>query len=109
MTKIIYLILGLILGSAIVWFFWGRKQGQKNSVGLNFNNPLIEKKIREKEENKKKILNVISSQGKFTNAYIQQSLGVSDASATRYLEELEREGLVKQVGKRGRYVYYEKT
>jgi len=34
---------------------------------------------------------------------------VSDATATRYLEELEKEGFIRQVGRTGRHVYYEKT
>jgi len=36
-------------------------------------------------------------------------LGVSDATATRYLEELEHEGLIKQQGETGKYTYYQKS
>jgi DNA-binding IclR family transcriptional regulator len=35
-------------------------------------------------------------------------LHVSDATATRYLETLEKEGKIKQVGKSGKYTHYEK-
>jgi len=35
-------------------------------------------------------------------------LEISDATATRYLDELEEEGLIKQVGKTGVSVYYKK-
>ncbi len=34
--------------------------------------------------------------------------GISEATATRYLEELEKEGKIKQVGKTGAHVFYEK-
>ncbi len=36
-------------------------------------------------------------------------LGVLDASATRYLDELEKKDRVKQVGRTGKYVYYKKV
>jgi len=48
-------------------------------------------------------------QSRATNDDIQRILGVSDATATRYLEALEKEGLIRQVGGKGRGVYYEKT
>ena len=34
-------------------------------------------------------------------------LGVSDTTAYRYLQELEQEGHIRQVGKEGRGVYYQ--
>ncbi|MBU1092326.1 winged helix-turn-helix transcriptional regulator, partial [Patescibacteria group bacterium] len=43
-----------------------------------------------------------------TNEDVQNLLGVSDATATRYMDELEKEGLVRQVGTSGPNVYYEK-
>jgi len=63
---------------------------------------------REKEENKQKILEFFESQERVANNDIEKLLGVSDATATRYLDELEKEGKVKQVGKTGKYVYYER-
>ena len=60
-----------------------------------------------KENNKKKILGSLNS--KFTNTDVENLLKVSDATATRYLDELEKEGKIKQVGKTGKYVYYEKA
>jgi len=44
---------------------------------------------------------------KITNDEVEKLLGVSDATATRYLEALEQEGVIVQVGKEGRHVYYE--
>jgi Fic family protein len=72
---------------------------------------LVEKQAREKEENKRKILEFFNgAQNKrAANNDIENLLGVSDATATRYLDELEKEGRIRQVGKTGRYVYYEKV
>jgi len=67
-------------------------------------------KVLEKEARKRKIMEFFGSSlnRKATNNDIEELLGVSDATATRYLDELEKEGLIKQVGKTGNAVYYEK-
>lgn len=70
--------------------------------------PLIEAQAEEKAKNKESILGILETQSSLTNNHIEQLLGISDATATRYLDELEKEGKVRQVGKTGRHVYYEK-
>ena len=49
-----------------------------------------------------------SSQGnkEFFNAEIRKALGVSSRTAVRYLDELEKEGKIEQVGKIGHAVTY---
>ena len=69
---------------------------------------LIEKQAEEKRHHKDAILNLLNTQGRLTNNQIERMLGISDATATRYLDELEKEGKVRQVGKTGQSVYYEK-
>ena len=69
---------------------------------------LIEKQAEEKRQHKDAILNLLNTQGRLTNNQIERMLGISDATATRYLDELEKEGKVRQVGKTGQSVYYEK-
>lgn len=64
-------------------------------------------KGRKKEENKGKILEMLKDKNKITNNDVEKMLGVSDATATRYLDELEKEGKIRQVGRRGRGVFYE--
>lgn len=69
-----------------------------------------------KRENKEKILTLLrkgsaSAQGsgetrKLSNSQIREALGVSDRSVIRYMDELEREGKVEQVGNTGRGVLY---
>ncbi|MFH1188474.1 MAG: DUF977 family protein [bacterium] len=59
-----------------------------------------------KEKNKQDILNCIQQNGRITNNDIEKLLGVSDATATNYLQELEREGKIIQQGDTGRGVFY---
>lgn len=61
---------------------------------------------RKKRENKEKILTLFQTHESVTNNDIEKLLGVSDATATRYLSELERDGKVEQVGTTGRGVEY---
>ena len=70
---------------------------------------LVEKQAKEKEENKKRILGILKTQSPLTNNHIEQLLGISDATATRYLDELEKEGHIRQVGKTGVGVAYVKV
>ena len=65
--------------------------------------------FEEAEKNRKKIIEYFESRGRVSNNEIEELLGVSDSTATRYLDELEKKELIRQVGKTGRSVYYEKT
>ena len=64
------------------------------------------------QERKKKIKNQIfemfEENEKITNSDIVKKLDISKTSTVRYLDELEKEGKVQQVGKAGRNVYYKK-
>ncbi len=102
MNQILIFILGVMVGGVVVLLVW---RNPKGSGGNKF----WGKQIQEKENNKKRILEVFDSRGRVANNEIQNLLGVSDASATRYLDELEKEGLIRQVGKTGQSVYYEKS
>ncbi len=63
-------------------------------------------KRKKKKRGKKKILKALAEKSKITNNEVEKLLGVSDATATRYLDELEKEDKIEQVGKRGGFVYY---
>jgi predicted transcriptional regulator len=43
-----------------------------------------------------------------TNAIIRQELGFDDRVIVNYMDELERLGKVRQVGKTGKNAYYER-
>jgi len=91
------LIIVLVVGVAVGFWFT-----QKNKKGDGF----IGKNSIEKEGNKTRILAEFASKTRLTNNDIEKLLGVSDATATRYLEDLEKDGFIKQVGTEGRFVYY---
>ena len=63
--------------------------------------------VEKKRENLEKIREFFAGQGRAANDDVEKLLGVSDATATRYLDELEKEGLIRQVGRTGKHVYYE--
>ena len=53
-----------------------------------------------------KIMALFLQHSKITNDEIEKFLHVSDATATRYLSQLEKEGRIKQSGKTGKGVSY---
>ncbi len=65
--------------------------------------------VEKKRENLEKVRQIFSGQGRVANDDVEKLLGVSDATATRYLDDLEKEGLIRQIGRTGKHVYYEKT
>jgi len=60
----------------------------------------------QKDANLSRLLSVAQRKGDISNHEVQALLGVSDATATRYLEELEQRGKLSQVGKTGSHVHY---
>ena len=99
MTQILIFIIGAGVGGIAVWLAM-KEPKVSGETGL------IEKQAEEKEKNKKAILGLLETQGSLTNNHIEQMLGIPDSTATRYLDELEKEGKVRQVGKTGQSVYY---
>ena len=61
-----------------------------------------------KRKKRDKIMQLLTTKNKITNDEVEKLLHVSDATATRYLSALEKEGKIKQVGKTGHGVVYSK-
>jgi len=61
-----------------------------------------------KRKKRDKIMTALNTKSKITNDEVEKLLHVSDATATRYLSALEKEGKIKQVGKTGQSVMYQK-
>ena len=59
-----------------------------------------------RKENLEKLRAFAKANETFTNQDVEHELGVSDATATRYCDELEKEGLITQDGKTGQHVKY---
>ena len=101
MYTIIILIIGIAIG-----YYWGKSASAKATAKQG---GLIERQAKEKEKNKKEILEYFNNHQEVKNDDIQVLLDVSDATATRYLQELEDKGVIRQVGDKGGYIYYKKV
>jgi len=66
----------------------------------------IAKQMEQKTENKQKILGFVQTNGKIQNNDVEKLAGVSNATAERYLDELEKEGKLAQHGTIGPGVFY---
>ena len=93
------------------------------AIGLSLNKPpkpagvkVIIKEVpigqsdieKEKIENLEKIKKFASENAQITNTQICQLLNISDSTAVRYLDELEKQFYLKQIGTTGVDTYYEK-
>jgi len=116
MSQFWVFIIGMFAGGTVVLIYLRYPQRHTNkleNVGVLAETEeerkigLIEMQAREKAENKSKILDYFKTHEKVSNNDVENALGVSDATATRYLDELEKEGKIRQVGKIGTGVYYE--
>lgn len=88
---IIVAIAGIVLGT----YFARRK-----------NDSLLTKQSKKKKGNKQKILDFLRENGRIQNNDVEKLTGVSNATAERYLDELEKEGKLIQHGKIGQNVFY---
>lgn len=62
-----------------------------------------------KRKKLEKVMTLFLKKSKITNDEVEKFLHVSDATATRYLSQLEKEGKIKQSGKTGKSVFYSKS
>ena len=69
-------------------------------------NGLIDAQAEKKAENIGKILEYLRGHEKIQNNDVEKLTGVSNATAERYLSELEKEGKITQHGAIGQSVFY---
>lgn len=93
-----YLVLILV---AIIGIALGMYLARRNT-----NAGFIAKQMEQKTENKRKILAFVQEHGKIQNNDVEKLVGVSNATAERYLDELEKEGMLTQHGTIGQGVFY---
>jgi predicted HTH transcriptional regulator len=114
MSVLISFVIGVLLGGGIVWVFTQSKNknasGESKSASAGAENLAEFNKTQDekREESLQKIVNFAEQNSKVTNDDVQKLLNVSDATATRYLDEFEKQGKLKQVQEVGRGVYYKK-
>lgn len=115
MNFVLGLIVGLIIGAMIIYLIMRSKKtaeteldsSDEKSNGSGNPNPAVEIK-KDNFVKLEKFIAEKSASDKITNDEIQEFLAVSDATAERYLQDLEKQGKIKQSGKTGKYVYYQK-
>jgi predicted HTH transcriptional regulator len=66
----------------------------------------IAKQMEQKSANKQKILAFVQEHEQIKNDDVEKLAGVSNATAERYLSELEKEGKLTQHGRTGQGVFY---
>jgi len=97
MKLFILLILGL--GIVIGYVLARKRSGRAES-----------EQSKQKMEGKNKIMDLFASSrevgGEVQNRDVEKLLGVSDSTAERYLNELEKEGKIVQHGQIGHSVFY---
>lgn len=111
MTKFLILIVGAAVGFAVARIATpATKVGARNDKTRKVKKRgAIKSKIKIKKANEQKLLALLKNKSKIRNDEVEKFLGVSDATAERYLDELEAKGVIRQVGRTGRNVYYQKT
>ena len=92
-----YFVLIIVAGAGIAL---GMYLARRNKGGL------ISEQEGRKAENKQKILEFVRASGKIRNNDVEKFAGVSNATAERYLNELEKEGAITQHGTIGQGVFY---
>lgn len=102
MTTLIALIIGIIIGFLLARIFKSSKTTQEKDTRI------IKKSEKEKQKHKNinAVLSYLTEHEEISNNDIEKLLNVSDATATRYLDELESQGRIEQHGEKGRFVTY---
>lgn len=99
MTSLIIASIALVLAIALLLTL---QQTREPMVGMCAT--ALDQTVR-KNANKAKVLELLSSD-ELSNTDIRTALGVSRNTVVRYMDELEAEGRVEQVGDTGRGVRY---
>jgi len=108
MTYLSIIIIGVVV--AVAFLFWvakweARKHGTSTGEELVGICVSAIETASQKKERKQKIMGLLQEQA-LSNSEIRKALGVSSRTAVRYLDELEKEGKVEQVGTIGHAVTY---
>lgn len=103
MKIITVVIIAIAIIILVVYYELRLKRAKKEKTSLGKAREVLKARA---EERKRRILEEVKERGRVTNNQVQKLLGVSDATATNYLDSLEKEGLIEQVGGAKRDTYY---
>lgn len=99
--SIIIFITGIII-SGVAGYFIGKRN--KAETFVNDAEKLKSENIAKLKEHLNSLVD-----DDINNGDVRKLLNVSDTTACRYLDDLEKEGLIKQVGTDGPKVYYKRS
>lgn len=101
-SQIVLIIIGVVIVGLLLVLLLKQKT-REQVVGICAN--ALDQTVR-KNANKEKILELLVKIGEASNSDIREALKISERTAVRYMDELEREEKVEQVGSTGRGVIY---
>ena len=100
-----YFFLGI--SQVVMAGLWVRQISNNVAISADPTKDLVtDKRQREKRDRLQAIFDRVREKGAITNDQVEKLTGVSDATATRYLQELEDKGILEQEGKAGKTVKY---
>ena len=110
MGQVLLFIIALVIIIVFFVLVISRREAWKHGTGtgeefVGICKSAIETALQ-KEARKQKALAMIQERDEVSNSEIRKALGVSSRTAVRYLDELEKERKVEQVGKIGHGVIY---
>lgn len=128
MQNYLIFIFGVLVGAGGVLLVWrlvrrkseikinGELKIREMQAGTDKNASISQDKLAQinlerrqiREQRQVEILALLEKQTRINNNQVQKMLKVSDATATNYLDDLEKQGKIKQIGRQGRFVEYEK-
>jgi len=125
MNALFFLITGLLFGGLAMYGYQQktvrslerdiartRKElagGERDFAEVGNLDEFNQRQVQKKAERKERIVGLSETQDKVQNSDVADLLDVSSATAYNYLEELETEGKIEQVGKKGRSVVYKRS
>jgi len=105
MTSIRYFILGFVVAIVIIYLI--KQRVRKGGVADRADDRVINpEQVAKRKENLGQIIGFLANRGQIANDDVQKLLGVSNATAERYLNELEQQEKIEQVGEIGPGVFY---
>ena len=116
--ELLFLVVGFLLGLLVMYGYMKARDRTSSDEPDNRRNPstdsgqargLISEQQQEKEQNLEEVMRLFDEHNKIDNNLVENTLGVSDATASRYLTGLEEQGKIEQIGKEGRHVSYKKV
>lgn len=103
MATVLSFLVGLLVGALITYMAMYKR---KKTDGIA---AYTEQRSNEKQKRKERIMALMKEKEAITNNDVERLLSISDATATNYLQELEQEGLIEQIGTHGRFVRYQRA